>query len=147
MWVEISCLFSSQRSHWVILLARMWVEMLYAFSSSIFDWSSSLRGCELKFFSFSNTFRLFRHPPCEDVSWNNPSHIIWQALAGHPPCEDVSWNIGFRFDVVILFGHPPCEDVSWNGFLDALDTVAVCHPPCEDVSWNIKGGFCDVLVV
>ena len=84
----------------------MWVEIRYRqFNSGILG-SSSLWGCELKYMCFWLLLRLWRHPPCEDVSWNvfPLRECTWRS--GHPPCEDVSWNFIIHqfnpFRVVIL---------------------------------------------
>ena len=122
----------------VILLVRMWVEMPLLLQVHVHlqrhppcedvSWnmiflacpipgmpSSSLWGCELKFF-IRHVLTCFQcHPPCEDVSWNTLSIStscwfcvillvrMWveicflpfsnEALYRHPPCEDVSWNL------------------------------------------------------
>ena len=115
MWVEILPCQFFPLLFCVILLVRMWVEML--------EGAAAQR-------------ERMRHPPREDVSWNNNRPKggkvvavillvrMWVEMActqclcpyttGHPPREDVSWNI--------------CDCRTWcRGF---------CHPPREDVSWN-----------
>ena len=105
-------LFTNAR---VILLVRMWVEMVIVRLNFPYLLSSSLWGCELK----------FQYPNIMEPSvivillvrmwvemWKFPA--ITQAQTGHPPCEDVSWNDLDYQGKYMAFGHPPCEDVSWN---------------------------------
>ena len=84
----------------VILLVRMWVEIL---------------------FQSGKSYRRRCHPPCEDVSWNMLKYNTMQHEMRHPPCEDVSWNIYDRCCCVTYLRHPPCEDVSWNGIACSIN--------------------------
>ena len=77
----------------VILLVRMWVEMVCGYDVRI--------------------VRL-GHPPCEDVSWNTEQMLQARLWRSHPLREDVSWNFCTSMSFLINAGHPPCEDVSWN---------------------------------
>ena len=112
----------------VILLVRMWVEISVLIHYRWRAVSSSLWGCELKCIIASTDGRKRRHPPCEDVSWNEflpcfeqnvrssslwgcelkcISVHTWLIPSSHPPCEDVSWNEdvmeGKKPYLVILF--------------------------------------------
>ena len=98
--------------------------------------SSSLWGCELKYNYRGKWNRKNSHPPCEDVSWNNINTKNIRKNRRHPPCEDVSWNMNEKYMSASLIGHPPCEDVSWNLSILLVYGFSHSHPPCEDVSWN-----------
>ena len=101
---------------------------------------------------------LFRHPPCEDVSWK----IVITVLLPVPMLSSSLWGCELKNqDVCTPSGyhcHPPCEDVSWKytGFFKCIfkfssSSLWGCelknrmplggirwprHPPCEDVSWK-----------
>ena len=122
--------------------------------------SSSLWGCELKYIRGSYKDYCICHPPCEDVSWNNPVTVkciiynvillvrMWVEISIYQslPLYSLSSSLwGCELKCVIneeqheIYSHPPCEDVSWNTFSFHLFIRFCSHPPCEDVSWNTSG--------
>ena len=113
----------------VILFVRMWVEISSWANRWLFKSSSSSWGCELKYDTGLDLFKIYGHPLREDVSWNilgvdSGKEILvilfvrmWVEISipawakpgknGHPLREDVSWNIQRRVrhdsGAVILF--------------------------------------------
>ena len=102
----------------VILLVRMWVEMLTL--CSVFICTTC-------------------HPPCEDVSWN--SSIVSRSSRGLVILLVRMW-VEMQWSAQLAgkcSRHPPCEDVSWNNRSWRFMGERPGHPPCEDVSWNMQG--------
>ena len=92
MWVEIILEFQFIDMGIVILLVRMWVEIQSSLHLPFFTPSSSSWGCELKYETTERIRNGLRHPPREDVSWNNSWVPVHRHGNCHPPREDVSWN-------------------------------------------------------
>ena len=102
--------------------------------------SSSLWGCELKFYLLRMHILCTSHPPCEDVSWNGIPLMQKIISMGHPPCEDVSWNASVVTVSVVPSGHPLHEDVSWNDTTAGstyLSTVILFMRMWVEMRWKI----------
>ena len=181
MWVEMINRPNLVINVSVILLVRMWVEISNTIVSSNLISSSSSWGCELKccWPSWSDIrrkvillvrmwveieililyfHRILRHPPREDVSWNNSPSVC----VSEPPTSSSSWGCelkylepmiwAIRITVILLVrmwveidknlrnGVMAASSSSWGCELKYPVFVCVgragCHPPREDVSWN-----------
>ena len=114
MWVEIVLATSMWNWRNVILLVRMWVEMMMKSLRRKKHQSSSSWGCELKY----NFHSAWQKQFLSSSSWGCELKYKFPRLLDignrHPPREDVSWNGYILVIAWFLFGHPPREDVSWN---------------------------------
>ena len=138
MWVEM--LQSLQWRQWttVILLVRMWVEILFLLLIS---------------------FRLRCHPPCEDVSWNitwfslfwdNPVILLvrmWVEIyirrnVPHKEMSSSLWGCELKSSSFALCLPKVLSSSLWGCELKYSDEYNWLqksrHPPCEDVSWNFQ---------
>ena len=100
----------------VILLVRMWVEMIQGTLTSPF---------------------VTGHPPCEDVSWN----VLASSLIPSANLSSSLWGCELKCPCMpaplLVFSSSSLWGCELKYVCHLLMWFLHCHPPCEDVSWNM----------
>ena len=139
MWVEIQRRTGSDRSRCVILLVRMWVEILPCRLCKYPHWSSSLWGCELKFWTVTG------FPIIVTVILLVRMWVEMFYDGGLAGCRLVILLVRMWVEMYLqsccsqMLGSSSlwgCE-LKWKMSLNGR-VIPQRHPPCEDVSWNNK---------
>ena len=87
----------------VILLVRMWVEILTFLTGSVRFSSSSLWGCELKYYKNIGRGKWKTSSSLWGCELKYFFYFPFNIKTSHPPCEDVSWNNSFNSELIPWF--------------------------------------------
>ncbi len=116
VWVEISTRFQIAVRDFVTLHVSVWVEILVIRTSCKTAVSRSTWACELKYQTYLQNMRTFRHAPRERVSWN--IQLSSKTLVCIVTLHVSVWvEILFAYCVCFsVWSHAPRERVSWNAW-------------------------------
>ena len=134
MWVEMKTYCKPSAVNIVILLVRMWVEISLLSDTRCLLPSSSSWGCELKCYLCAKEEGNWKSSSswgCE-LKWSRRGKS--QMLLRHPPREDVSWNEYEKFKML----HEVMSSSSWGCELKYLNGEANTELSASSSSWGCE---------